>query len=135
MPAKDTCLTAVDPAAQLASLIRVQVASLRRQAARKAPGERDVSSQAAANDDPAPDLAGVVAQRIRTIAPTDPQRERKAFRMFLETVLLSELGQQLVNDPSFASMVDHVQAQMENDPDLARAAREAAQLLLRNAAA
>ena len=83
--------------------------------------------------DPAQDLATVVAQRIRSIERADPQRERKALRVFLETMLLAELGQQLAADPSFTQMVDHVQAQMESDPDLAEAARDAAQVLLKNA--
>jgi hypothetical protein len=53
--------------------------------------------------------------------------------VFLETVLLSELGSNLLNDPGFAPMVDHVQSEMEADPDLALAARHAAQVLLKTA--
>jgi hypothetical protein len=78
------------------------------------------------------DLAALVAQRIQSIAPEDPHRERKAFRMFLETVLLSELGQSLVGDPAFVLMVDQVQGQMEKDPELAQASRDAARLLLKS---
>jgi hypothetical protein len=74
----------------------------------------------------------LVAERIRSIKPGEPQRERKALRVFLETVLLSELGQGLVNDPAFASMVDHVQSQIESDPDLAASARDATQILLKS---
>ncbi len=53
--------------------------------------------------------------------------------MFLETVILSELGQALASDPSFQVMLDHVQQQMESDPDLAKAASEAAQFLVQAA--
>lgn len=50
--------------------------------------------------------------------------------MFLESVLLSELGDGLINDPGFYQMVDHVQNQMEADPHLAHAIQEAAAVLL-----
>jgi hypothetical protein len=38
-----------------------------------------------------------------------------------------------VNDPSFTVMVDHVQKQMESDPQLAQASLEAARVLLKSA--
>jgi hypothetical protein len=123
-------MDALDPAQQLAALIRVQVASLRRRQGGKA---KSASAPAPADAAANPDLAAVVAQRIRAIPPDDPQRERKAFRLFLETVLAAELGAGLVSDPSFAVMVDHVQAQMESDPQLARASLEAARVLLKTA--
>lgn len=124
-------MTGLDPANQLAALIRVQVASLRRRQETKGGiGQKKPAGASVAS--PPPDLAALVAQRIRSIAPDDSQRERKAFRIFLETVLLSELGQELVSDPSFSVMVDHVQGQMESDPQLAKAAGEAARLLLKS---
>jgi hypothetical protein len=122
----------LDPTNQLAALIRVQVAALRRQQrGKKAPASERPSSSGTASEPP--DLAALVAQRVRSIGADDPQRERKALRVFLETVLLSELGSDLVNDPGFATMVDHVQEQMSSDPDLAAAARLAAQTLLKSA--
>ncbi len=125
-------MTGLDPANQLAALIRVQVSSLRRrQTAGPELGRRQPATTTP--HPPGPDLATVVAQRIRSVARDDPQRERKAFRIFLETVLLSELGQELVSDPTFALMVDHVQSQMESDPDLAKAAGDASRLLLNSA--
>jgi hypothetical protein len=123
-------VSSIDPATQLAALIRVQVASLRRQQA-AASGRPDAPAKTALAENG--DLAAQVATRIRSLRGDDPQRERKAFRMFLETVLLSELGPELVGDPQFQKMVDHVQQQMESDPELAKATREAAVLLLRNA--
>lgn len=122
----------VDPANQLAALIRVQVAQLRRrQGLARGGGSRGrmVNEGSQAPDD----FATVVAQRIRAIPRDDPERERKAFRLFLETVLLSELGAALVNDPQFAVMVDHVQAQMESDAQLRRASLDAARVLLKSA--
>jgi len=125
-------MPALDPTSQLAALIRVQVASLRRRnKVNTSAAERKPSTGGAPV---AKDLAALVAQRVRTIEADDPSREKKAFRVFLETVLLSELGQELLGDPAFATMVDHVQSQMEADPELAKAAFEAASLLLKSAA-
>jgi len=121
----------IDPTSQLASLIRTQVATLRRQKQRGPALSRDESVDADVGGKQ--DLASVVAQRVRTLDPDDPQRERKALRIFLETVLLSELGQDLVGDPSFSQMVDHVVGQMDADPDLAAASSAAAKLLLKSA--
>jgi hypothetical protein len=121
---------ALDPANRLAALIRVQVASLRKRQGARADAPATSASDASAQGD---DVAAIVAQRIRAIPQGDPQRERKAFRLFLETVLVSELGAAVVNDPSFAVMVDHVQKQMESDPQLAQASLDAARVLLKSA--
>lgn len=125
-------MSGLDPASQLAALIRVQVASLRRRQDVK-PSAGKQQPRASSASGPA-DLAALVAQRVRSIAPDDPMREKKAFRVFLETVLLSELGQELLGDPAFSTMVDHVQDQMESDPSLAKASLDAARLLLKSAA-
>ena len=61
-------------------------------------------------------LATLIELRISQINPDDPQRGRKAFRVFLEVVLLSQFGEQMVNDPKFHQLVDDVQAAMEADP-------------------
>jgi hypothetical protein len=122
-------MTGIDPATHLAALIRAQVSSLRRPQTGKQPTLRRQERGQQAS----PDLATVVAVRIRSIASDDPQRESKAIRMFLETVLLSEMGQHLVGDPSFSAMVDHVLGELESDPALARACFEAGSVLLRSA--
>jgi hypothetical protein len=123
-------VTPLSPANQLAALIRVQVASLRRSNVRPGAAARGQSAQGATEGGPPANLALSVAQGIRAIPADDPQRERRALRLFLESVLLSELGTQIVNDPSFAVMVDQVQAQMEADPQLAEASLRAARILL-----
>jgi len=121
----------IDPTSQLASLIRTQVATLRRQKQSRPSLNRDSHTDNGLAQQH--DMASVVAQRVRTLDPDDPQRERKALRIFLETVLLSELGQDLVGDPSFSQMVNHVVGQMDADPDLAAASSAAAKLLLKSA--
>ena len=75
-------------------------------------------------------VRALVAQRVRALDADDPRRRHKAVRIFLESVLLYELGVQLVQDPVFADMVDAVQSQMQGDPQLATALDQLASLLL-----
>ncbi len=80
-----------------------------------------------------PNLAGLVELRIRQLAPGDPQRGRKAFRVFLEAVLLSHLGEELVNDPRFYQLLDDVQGALEGDAATATLVQDAiAHLLSKN---
>lgn len=60
-------------------------------------------------------LAGLIEVRVRQIDRDEPQRGRKAFRVFLEAVLLAHFGEELVNDPRFFQMVDEVQGALEAD--------------------
>jgi hypothetical protein len=76
-------------------------------------------------------MEAMVRRRVGGIDPDDPGRGRKAFRVFLESVLLQEFGEQLINDPAFYLMLDAVQAQMEADPHLSGAIEQAIALLLR----
>ncbi len=61
-----------------------------------------------------PEPTALVDKRIQAISRDDPNRG-KTFRVFLESVLLAELGEILVNDPQFANLVDDIQRAMEAD--------------------
>ncbi|MCY0915661.1 hypothetical protein [Massilia antarctica] len=63
-------------------------------------------------------LESSIGMRINGIERDDPQRGRKAFRIFLESILLSHLGEHLINDPRFYQLVDDVQGTMEADAEL-----------------
>jgi hypothetical protein len=117
----------VDPTGRLAALMRTQVATLRR----KQPGKQSIG-RAAGNRamEPEADFATLVAQRLKTVDPNDPRRAHKAVRIYLESVLLAELGSDLARDPAFALMVDDVHEQMSSDPQLAGMLVEAASVLL-----
>ncbi|HSW16762.1 MAG TPA: hypothetical protein VLJ86_06010 [Ramlibacter sp.] len=80
----------------------------------------------------APELASIVARRVAAIAFDDPQRARKAFRVFLESLLLRELGEALVHDAGFTQMVDAVDAQMRADAEMATAANALGAALARS---
>lgn len=71
-----------------------------------------------------------MARRVQAIDPTDPDRYRKAFRVFLESVLLAEFGADLVNDAGFHRLVEDVHAQMNADSELADSIASAAARML-----
>jgi hypothetical protein len=72
----------------------------------------------------------LIAERVRALDPADPDRGRKAFRIFLESVLLAELGEELINDPGFYQLVDQVQRTMEDSPRISAAMAKAVGRLL-----
>ncbi|HSV35320.1 MAG TPA: hypothetical protein VLI46_07165 [Ramlibacter sp.] len=123
-------MTRLNPADQLAAIMRVQIASLRQKSqAARAGGAKSAALGAPPKDKNA-DFASLAAERIRDIQPDDPQKRQKAIRVFLESVFLAELGPQLMADPQFVQMVDHVQRQLASHPELAAATQQAADLLL-----
>ena len=69
-------------------------------------------------------LAGEVALerkwtlRLQSISDDDPQRSRKAFRLFREAVLEKALGSLIPSEIMFAQVVEQVMQQIEEDPDL-----------------
>lgn len=117
-------MNTIDSAPRLAAVLRQQVAAFRPAGARRAQVNPAGSAEAPA------DIASVVARRIHAVATDDPQRKQKAVRIFLESVLLHELGLALANDPAFPEMVDAVQQQMSSDAKLAAAVDELGDLLL-----
>lgn len=66
-----------------------------------------------------PDLAALIVARLRAIERDDPARGRRAFRIFLESVLIREFGEALINDPAFYDMVDAIHASMDEQPEIA----------------
>ena len=69
-------------------------------------------------------------QLVSGIDASDPDRRRKAFRMFMESTLARELGESMQSDPQFAALVDQVLERMQADPQLDAACLEAADILL-----
>lgn len=75
-------------------------------------------------------MGSLISRRVQALDPDDPKRNSKAFRIFLESVLLSELGMDLINDQAFYHMVDQIQRTMEQDPAIAAAIEQAVANLL-----
>lgn len=116
-------MTSIDTHLHAAALLRARVRLVPDRSRASQPG---VSPGAARGKDP----ASLAAQRIAALPADDPATPRKAVRAYLETVLLQEFGESLLQDAGFASLVDEVQQQMETEPELAAAARKVASVLL-----
>jgi hypothetical protein len=124
-------MTRINPSAGLIARIQSQLrsaASLRALRAAKATRDRSDASSATQQD-----LTSAVVSRVALIDKDDPDCERKALRVFLEAVLLAELGTELADDPRFQDLLDHVQRQFADNAELNRAASEAARHLLSGA--
>lgn len=120
-------MSRIDNASRIAEILRRQVGDLQSdQAARQS----NSPSRSAQLRGQAQSLEQVVSRRLQAIDAADPERRQKAFKVFLESVLLAELGEQLLNDPAFYQLVDKVQAQMQADEGLREAMAQAADWLL-----
>jgi hypothetical protein len=60
----------------------------------------------------------------------DPDRRRKAVRVYLESELSREFGAGLLNDPSLPLLLDAVQQRMQEDAATAAAVEAVGDLLL-----
>ncbi|HSV82083.1 MAG TPA: hypothetical protein VLK85_23060 [Ramlibacter sp.] len=121
-------MTTIAPTRQAAAqLLRTGVA-----AARPHPHPRQAAAAgpAASNRSQGWQVPPAAIRRIAAIARDAPDRRQQAVRIFLESVLLRELGDSLVHDPAFSGLVDAVQRQLQDDADLAAAADRLGQLLL-----
>ena len=114
-------MTRIDPQLQVRQLLQAEVTALRQRQA--GPAQR----QPAASRWQVPPAA---LQRIRAIPRDAPDRRQRALRIFLESVLLRELGETTVHDPAFPQLVDAVQRQMQDDPQLAATLQRAEEVLL-----
>lgn len=108
-------MTSIDPRHAIHAALREQLAALRERDRTGAPAGT-ASSRVARQP-----VAGTLAQRIAGISPADPDRRRKAVRLFVESQIAAELGQQLLNDPGFPRMLDAIQARMQADAEVAAA--------------
>ena len=132
----------IDATSQLTAFIRAEFAA---QARNRAPARKSGGPIVAngSGETPASEAEGgsvhdrsiqkLVALRVRALSPDDPQRQRKAFKIFLESVLIQELGRARVDQRRFDEMVDEVLRRMEADETLKSAVQDAGALLLAEA--
>jgi hypothetical protein len=60
-----------------------------------------------------------MAVHVSAIPADDPDRPRKLFRLFLQSLLVEQFGEQVLLDPAFFAMLDEVHAQMESNASIA----------------
>jgi hypothetical protein len=132
-------MTTIGPPGDLVAYLQAQLANARlKPAAASEPGivargdkaHRSRQEPARSGQSSQERLAASIARRVVAIDRSDPQRRRKAFRAFLESVMLEEWGEELINDPAFHELVAQVHAQMEGRDDLRSMMDEAADQLL-----
>jgi hypothetical protein len=131
-------MVAIDRSSHLAALIRLQLA------AQPNPEQKGALSSSVVSKLAKPETHSLetsvslrtapmdawVRQRVATLSQDDPQRKRKTFRIFLESVLLQEFGSKFIGDSGFDQLVEQVLQYMESDPALSAAIEQAAQALL-----
>lgn len=85
------------------------------------------AAPAAAHDwTPGSNLLG----RLQSLGQQDPDRRRKAFRLFMESVLATEFSAHITGTPTIGPLVDQVILRMDQDPQLHQASLDAADALL-----
>ena len=116
---------------QILRAIRAQAVALPKQREETARPNADTAERGGLSKQP--DIPTFVASRVQAIERDDPQRRRKAFRAFLEGILLSMFGAKIFEERAFQEVLDRTQAAMEDDPQLSAAMSQTGDLLLTEA--
>jgi hypothetical protein len=77
-------------------------------------------SPGSANKRTVEELRQHIGERVRAIEPNNPERGRRARRIFLESVLAWEFGDQLLLDSQFNRLIEGIQDAFESDPEINR---------------
>ncbi|MFL6676161.1 MAG: hypothetical protein ACJ8LG_23065 [Massilia sp.] len=75
-------------------------------------------------------LEQLILERVLAVDPADPDGRRKAFRLFLESVLAHELGPDLLTDAAYNQVVEKVHQTMDKNEALSSAMDKAGEFLL-----
>lgn len=118
-------MSSISKTERLLQSIRTQARTLDRRSAAPGRPAGEASAQARRQQ-----VAQHVLQRVREIGADDPQRRRRAMRVFLEGNLAALFGVEALADPQMQRMLDEVQQTMQADAQLAAAAERAADRLL-----
>lgn len=110
----------------LAAIMRNQISTLQQQTSTSISAKNKLLHAKPKSE---PDLASFLALQLSQISKTDVNRRRKAFRIFLESVIVSKFGQTIVNDIHFPEMINQIQDQMSSDPELGSIIEEATDLM------
>jgi hypothetical protein len=111
----------MDPVSNVGHLLealRKQLAESPRKAGTGAKAGAPASAAAAAGRPDVAQLQKKIREKLQRIDSGDPQSRRKSVHVFLESVLLWEFGEQMMDDPKFYALLDEVQSSMESDPAL-----------------
>ncbi|WP_156957841.1 hypothetical protein [Paracidovorax oryzae] len=122
-------MTRIDPTVQWSALLRARLEQMGRPRPDGSPASAKAAEPERGAREPGAGAASANS-RLRAIRHDDPERRRKAFRIFMEATLRDEFGRLLQDPADFDGLVEQVTAQMYADPDLRSACDAAADALL-----
>jgi len=136
----------IDPSSRLGAFFRPNTADPNKAAAPEAPSPEKTTGlprDATGSTNPflnslglfEPRIKQQLLQRVRSLSKEDARQPRKVFQLFMEYVLMQEFTGDAVPNTDWKRLADPVIDQMESDPELALAIREAARHLVEAAAA
>jgi len=123
-------MAGIDPSSPLLAHIRAHAVAWRRTS--EARGRPRVSASGVQQPT---DWLGQVALEVVAIPADVPQRQRRAFRIYLQALLARECGVDDPHRPAFQALVDRVLETMAQEPSLDEAIVKAGALLLESAGA
>ncbi len=113
-----------DPISRLNPALELLRQRLADQAQRLDSPAKGVSARAGSAPIEQADRSGTLKQRLSerlaAVDAADPQRDRKRRRVFIESVLASELGEALQNDPKALELVERIEEAIREHPELER---------------
>jgi hypothetical protein len=129
-------MTTIDPLGALARALATLRQTLRHPAGtQKAHKPSSTGSKVLGQDrrtDPQRSPLTLLAPQVAALRADEPMRKRKALRLFIEAVLLEELGQELALDGNFQRIVDRSLEAIEADESMKLMVDEASIELLGN---
>jgi len=110
----------IDPVNRLNQMMEVLRREMAESAARADTGKtQGAKTQAPVTPKPAmQELRTRLHERLRSLDPADPRRLHKARRVFFETVLAQEFGNDLLLDQRLDDMLDSIQATISGNAEL-----------------
>jgi hypothetical protein len=101
-------------------VLRRQIAESARRMDVQGKSSRDPSATlgAASSKPPLPEVKRRIQERLGALSKNDPDRNRKAQRLFIESVLTWEFGDALLLDKRFEEMLDRVQEGLAAAPEV-----------------
>lgn len=115
--------------------IRALAALIQRSVARPGRNRAERRATSKADDKRRDGVLMHIVARARAIDPNHPDRERMALRVFIEGVLLAELGGHLATEPAFQNVVRDVEDTLFNTQTLQAELKRAARALIADTAA
>ena len=101
---------------QLVETLRKQLVESQQKTGTAAKASATSKAAAGATRPGVEELQRKVREKLRHIDSNDPKALSKSVHVFLESVLLWEFGESLMDDPKFHALLDDVQRSMESHP-------------------